>query len=593
MKAAFHDFLIPEAARSDEKRGDYEMLRAITLMSFIGALAAGLANFIVVRSPQLLMGAGLIMLSALLAGYFLQAGRDGFARLLAPAGLLIALTFIAWNGNGLHDISAPAILLVMIISGLTDGIRGTIIYGALISAAITITGVGEFNGWLVTKEGIVSDASDIIVFIVIVMISGGLLRLLILRLNQNLRQARESAAAQAKANEELRVLQASLEERIEERTRELAEQAQELLRRGAELEKTSAREQRRLTQLQAISDVSQKIASIRDIGELLQTVTQIVSTQFGFYHVGIFLKDSSGEYAVLSASNSKGGKKMLRRNHKLRLGEGIVGTALKSGNPRIALNTGEDAAYFHNPDLPDTRSELALPLKTGSGLIGILDVQSSEANAFGEEDLQTLGALANQVAIAIENARLFSDSNRALNEAQTVYRQYLQREWARSAAESSFAGFRSSPLGPQALGAALDLPEIRQVVTQGSPFSAEKGESNAVLAVPLKVRDQVIGVLNIRAADEVSEISQDEMDLVQAVAERVGLSLENARLFEETSRRAEREKTVSEITSKIRSTNDPAEMLQIALDEIKRTLKVKEVRIVKETPPTGGQQEKP
>ncbi|GAB4501408.1 MAG: hypothetical protein Fur0035_09500 [Anaerolineales bacterium] len=593
MKAAFHDFLIPESARSDEKRSDYEMLRAITLMSFIGALAAGLANFAAVRSPQLLMGAGLIMLSALLSGYFLQAGRDGFARLLAPAGLLIALTFIAWNGNGLHDISAPAILLVMIISGLTDGIRGTIIYGALISAAITITGVGEFNGWLVTKEGIVSDASDIIVFIVIVMIMGGLLRLLILRLNQNLRQARESAAAQAKTNEELRALQASLEKHIEERTRELAEQSNELIQRGAELEKTSALEQRRLTQLQAISDVSQKIASIRDIGELLQTLTQIVSAQFGFYHVGIFLKDSSGEYAVLSASNSKGGKKMLRRNHKLRLGEGIVGTALKSGLPRIALNTGEDAAYFHNPDLPETRSELALPLQTGSTLIGVLDVQSVSAEAFSQDDLQTLGTLANQVAIAIENARLFSDSTRALDEAQTVYKQYLQREWARSAAESSFAGFRNSPLGPQALSAALDLPEIRQAASQGSPFSAKKGESNAVLAVPLKVRDQVIGVLNIRAADEVSEISQDEMDLVQAVAERVGLSLENARLFEETSRRAEREKTVSEITSKIRSTNDPGEMLQIALDEIKRALKVKEIRIVKETPPTGGQQEKP
>ncbi len=587
MKTAFENFLIPKSVQSDEKRADYQMLRAIAMMSFVGAMAAGLANFAVIRSPQLLIGAGLIMAAALLSGYFLQQGRETVARWLSPAGLLIALTFIAWNGNGLHDISAPAIVLVMIISGLTDGIRGTVIYGGLISAAIATTGIAEMNGLLVTKENIASDFGDIIIFIVIIMVTGGLLRLLILRLNQNVRQVRENAAAQARANEELRALQTTLEERIELRTQELAEQSSELLQRSAELEKTNALEQRRLAQLQAISDVSQKIASIRDIGELLENITQIVSAQFGFYHVGIFFKDSSGQYAVLSASNSKGGKKMLKRNHKLRIGEGIVGTTLKTGLPRVALDTGDDAAYFNNPNLPDTRSEMALPLQTGSALIGVLDVQSVEAEAFGEDDLQTLGTLANQVAIAIENARLFSDSTRALDEAQTVYKQYIQREWSRTTAETPFAGFRNSPLGPQALSARLNLPEIEQVTREGASLSAEKGEANAMLAVPLKVRDQVVGVLNIRAADEVAAISQDEIDLVQAVAERVGLSMENARLFDETSRRAEREKTVSEITSKIRSTNDPSEMLQIALDEIKRALNVKEIHIVKKDSPTS------
>ncbi|NCP86264.1 MAG: hypothetical protein CO094_12210 [Anaerolineae bacterium CG_4_9_14_3_um_filter_57_17] len=581
MKAAFENFLIPKEIQSSEKRSDYRMLRAIILFSAIGASIGGLVNFALIHSWQLLISAGIIVFVAALSGYFLSQGKETLARIITPAGLWIGLTFILWNGNGIHDITAPAMLLVVIIGGLTGGERGIFVYGGLVNLTIFITALSEINGWLVTAEGLRADIGDLVIASIIALIAGGLLRLLVIRLNENAIHAEENAVDQAKTNEELRALQASLEERIEERTRELAEQSRELTTRGEQMEKINAIEQRRLAQFQAVSEVAQTIANIRDQAELLKNVTQVISSQFNFYHVGIFFVDPSGEYALLNASNSKGGQRMLARKHKLRIGEGIVGTVIKTSQPRIALKTGEDEVYFRNPDLSKTRSEMALPLRVGERLIGALDVQSIEPNAFSEDDIQALSTLANQVAIAIENARLFSDATRALAESQTVYQQYLRREWTRATSESSFAGFRTGPLGPQALEKALDLPEIRLALAQGNFLLAQKGETNATLSVPLKVRNEVVGILNIRAADDVDEISREQIELVQAVAERVGLSMENARLFEETSRRAEREKTVSEITSKIRSTNDPAEMLQIALDEIKQALKVKDIRIVK------------
>ena len=143
-------------------------------------------------------------------------------------------------------------------------------------------------------------------------------------------------------------------------------------------ERTQALE-RRAIQLQAAADVGGTAARLRDLDELLRQVTRLISQRFGFYHVGIFLLDERGEYAVLRASNSEGGQRMLTRGHKLKVGQvGIVGYVTGAGEARIALNVGEDIQYFNNPDLPTTQSEMALPLIVGGRILGALDIQSSQ-----------------------------------------------------------------------------------------------------------------------------------------------------------------------------------------------------------------------
>jgi len=230
----------------------------------------------------------------------------------------------------------------------------------------------------------------------------------------------------------------------------------------------------------------------------------------------------------------------------------------------------DDPMYYGHPDLPKTHSEMALPLVVGQRIIGVLDLQSTTESAFDEQDLEIMRTLADQVSIAIENARLFSETRHALSEARAVYGQYMRQSWEQLPDERSAYGYRYSGMKADPLHAPLDLSEI-QAATQTGQMVAPTSKSPNI-AVPLKLREEVIGVLDIRSANPSRQWSDNEIAVVQAVAERVALALENARLFEETTRRADRERTVSEITTRIRSTNDPQLMLKTALDELKRVL---------------------
>ena len=222
--------------------------------------------------------------------------------------------------------------------------------------------------------------------------------------------------------QQLRGFIGELENRVNERTVELARQNESL--------------QLRSQQLQTVSDVARQVVSARELETLLNQVTVLISDRFNFYHVGIFLVDQNNEYALLRAANSEGGQRMLARGHKLRVGEvGMVGYVTGAGQPRIATDVGKDAVFFNNPDLPETRSEMALPLKVGDEVIGALDVQSVVSNAFTAEDISLFSTLADQVAIAIRNNQLYSETMRALQESQKLHQQYLQQEWGREAGE--------------------------------------------------------------------------------------------------------------------------------------------------------------
>jgi putative methionine-R-sulfoxide reductase with GAF domain len=219
---------------------------------------------------------------------------------------------------------------------------------------------------------------------------------------------------------------------LESTAADLASQSQALQTASRQIEETARQSQRRAQVLQAIIEVSRSITQMHDPDQLLHQITQLISQYFGFYHVGVFMLDETNRYAVLRAANSPGGQRMLARRHRLAVGtEGIVGHAVSTNRPRIALDVGADAAYFDNPDLPDTRSEIALPLHSGSTVIGVLDVQSIQESAFDEQDIQVLTALSDQVSIAIENARLFQESQAALAQAEDAYRQYVRQEWDR------------------------------------------------------------------------------------------------------------------------------------------------------------------
>ena len=204
--------------------------------------------------------------------------------------------------------------------------------------------------------------------------------------------------------------------------------------------------ERRSKLLKAVADVGRSITSYRNLSELLQQTTQLIRENFGYYHIGIFLLDERKEYAVLAASNSEGGQRMLERKHQLKVGEtGIVGYVTEYLKARIALDVGQDAVYFNNPDLPLTRSEMALPLVAGGQILGALDVQSTESQAFTEEDVATLQILAEQLAIAIQNANLFSETEKALESSKVVYGEVSREAWSKILHNQPRIGYLATP----------------------------------------------------------------------------------------------------------------------------------------------------
>ena len=337
----------------------------------------------------------------------------------------------------------------------------------------------------------------------------------------------------------------TLEQRVAERTTELEESAKHLEKRAGQFE--------------SIALLARTITSIQDAKTLLSKITELVSERFGFYHVGLFLLDESRKYAVLNAANSEGGQRMLARKHRLEVGQtGIVGFVTATGNPRIALDTGTDAVYFDNPDLPETRSEMALPLRIGRTIIGALDVQSTEANAFSEDDIETLSILADEVSIAIENARLFEESQRVLLDAQTAFGEFTQEAWRKLSKSRKIIGYE------------LSGTEIRPFEQFGKTIDSSSVE------IPILLRDHVIGTINIVLPDN-NGMDEDEIDIAQALAERVGVAIESATLLEDSRRRATRESVIGDISAKLSATAEIERLMQVAVVELRDALGASEV----------------
>ncbi len=364
--------------------------------------------------------------------------------------------------------------------------------------------------------------------------------------------------------EQLRRFIAGLEQRVADRTQDL---------------------ERRSRQLQAAADVGRAVAVIRDLDELLPEVTELISARFGFYHAGIFLLDRSGEYAVLRAANSEGGKRMLARGHRLKVGEeGIVGYVTGTREPRIALDVGQDATYFDNPDMPDTRSEMGLPLIARGELLGVLDVQSVEEAAFSEEDVTVLKVLADQVAIAIDNARLFAQTQAALEAERRAYGELSRQAWMRMLRTRPDLGYLSS-----AQQAVSTIPSewdttMMQAAQAGQTVVDEQGS----VALPIKIRGNVLGVVKFASPQDSDNWSSEQVALMETLTEQLEAALEGARLYQDTQRRAMQEQLIGEITARMRETLDVDTVLQTAVREIGQVLDIDEVEVRLQTGRISG-----
>jgi GAF domain-containing protein len=554
--------------------GDEEKTRLASLLNTI-ILIQFVIPFILVVNAVRLPNNRVVLLPIILAFtipliLMLFFTRHGYVRPVSIV-FLVFLSIIAALFGYLNGGQPRAVViyypLIIVIAGLLLGGNSAIITSLISSMLLGVITYAGSKGLI--REIVQAPTTEVSVFTYVIgfLIIGMILRLASNSIGAALERARTGESQLIESNRELQNLSASLEERVTVRTDELA-------KRSLDLEAANRRIQRRAAQFEAVAQVTQAITSVRDLQELLPNIATVISEKFGFYHVGVFLLDEVNEYAILSATNSEGGKKMLARNHRLRVGEqGIVGTVTLTGNPRIAMDVGADAVFFNNLELPETHSEMAVPIKSGDHIVGALDVQSTERGAFSDEDVQMLSLLANQVGLAIENARLFQETRRALAESEAVSRQTTREAWRRLPMEQKLLGFRYTIAGASQLDEPLELAE-----TATSENKSKQTETTRVV-VPIELRGETIGSLVVQSPSK-GDLNQDQLDLIKAVAERVAISAENARLFDETTRRAERERMVSDITSKIRSANDPQTMIQTAIEELRTALGASRVEVI-------------
>ncbi len=334
--------------------------------------------------------------------------------------------------------------------------------------------------------------------------------------------------------------------------------------------------------LRATAEVGQSTAKLLTLEELFNRAVQLIQDRFAFYHVQVFLVDENREWANLVASTGEVGEKLLAKKHRLRVGsQSVIGRVTQAGEPVISRDTDTDKIHAMNELLPNTRSELALPIIDNDVIIGALDVQSTRRDAFSPTDIQALEVMASQLAVAIRNARLFEEQERALQENKRLF---LQAEAERREVQrlnnlltreawENYLKEQHDLKGVAVLEeAVVEHSEWSSVMIEASlkqrPITREI-DGQRVTAVPILLRNQVIGVIEVRDAQG-SENERNEV--IGSVAQRLATTLDSIRLFDEAQYATAQEQRINQIVTQYQTVDSIDELLKITLDELTHAL---------------------
>jgi GAF domain-containing protein len=338
------------------------------------------------------------------------------------------------------------------------------------------------------------------------------------------------------------VSQKDLENRIAERTQELS---------------------RKTNLLNATLIVTHQTAVLQDLDRLLNRTVSLISEYFACYHVGIYLINQRGDYVTLQAASSEGGKRLLEQGYRLRVGtEGIIGYVAAEKKPRISLDVDKDVMFLHSPELTETRSELAMPLSAHNKVVGVLDLQSSELNAFRYDEIEIFQSMTDQIAVAIENVRLLTESQLVISQLEIISNENTRQNW-KSELTARKPIFRYSVTGVHPIG----KPDPKK----------QKGKN--ILDIPIVLRGQKIGTISLQRKDGFHKWTAQEESIASEVASQTALALENIRLVERTRERASREQAISNVSARIREILDLDIVLRTSAREIQRALNLQEAEI--------------
>jgi len=310
----------------------------------------------------------------------------------------------------------------------------------------------------------------------------------------------------------------------------------------------------------ATAEIGRVVAGTRDLDTMLRNVVSLITERFNYYHAQVFMVDESGKNAVLRAATGIAGEELLAKGYRLPIGsQSAVGQVTVTGSPVVVADTDNDPIHRRNELLPHTRSEVVLPLRAGGRVIGALNIQSTAPNAFQPTDVTVFQTIADQLAVAVENARLFERAQRDLSDIETLNRQLTGEAWRK------YLSGRSPSLAAGYVGSAKGIEPL-----QGA---GEEGAADTAVSMPLKVRGETIGVLDIVPRN--GQIPDEQMkSMLEAVAERVALALDSTRVGEQAQRQAERELILSTISAELQATTDLNVILSVVARETSRAMGV-------------------
>ncbi len=562
MKALLRKALLPNLADEDQRRRAFN-LNVLLLATLVLLVLAGGTLFIQVFQTgsvfELPYVAGflaslfVIMLSYILSnrGKVLMAGMIYF---LAMEATSLFIVFAAHAQGAL-----PVLLFIpVVVAGVTLSSGAGLTLAAIHMVTLLLAsarGIREIELLSGSYTSLPPFMNVLLLIAVFFFVALGLW-LTGYSLQDALKRTQNNETRLAESNRELMMQRAMLEKRVLERTAAL---------------------ERRALQLQAAAEVGRVATRIRSLDDVLTMTVHLICQRFGVYHAGIFLLDASGEFAELRASNNRSGQQSPERPYRLKITDGgLVGNAMLKRQPLMVDDLRDTSEFGHNIYLPDTRSEISLPLVVGDKLLGALDVHAVEAAFFNADHLLSLQLLADQVAIAIENARLFTENQSSLEASKRAYGDLSRDAWGtllRTRPELGFLCTVQDAIN-QVQG---DWPEEMLAARQSNQVVHIDPKT---VAIPIRIRDQVTGAVRLRKPDDAGKWTEKEINLMQTITDQLSVALESARLYQETQRRADRERMAGEITAHLRSSNDPQTILQTAVEELRQALQASRAQVL-------------
>jgi GAF domain-containing protein len=545
-------WLAPPTFEADDQRRLARNLYTILVAIFAFELLFGLLAPFVFRDilGRVYLFQGITLAFTLVCYLLMHRGQLKLASLLFTSLFGLSTLAAIVQSNGLDSLNIQIFILVILFAGLLLGARYSLLFAVLGVASLVGLHLAQTNNLITVTQIVLPVLLKLALPSFVFLVGGILLATVTQNTAHAMRQAKQHETALEKANADLKNAQTTLEQRVEERT----------------------------AQLQASVDISQTISQLFDTDELGTKIAEKLATLFGYNFAALYFLDQAEREIILRYCNQDAAlpRRQAYDLHK----PNALANAIRSQKPVLTVTPPQPAQFSPTAFTLDIQTEIALPLLARGKPIGVLNLQSIQPLTLTPREIATLQSIANQIAAAFENIRLFNETQQQLHEINRLNQFYLHTTW-RALLTQEIPAYR------YALGTVteVDTPNetALEIAQQAGKVHIKNENGFSTLIAPIMFQNQVLGALELTAQNR--HWGPDEILMIEAVVNQTALSLENTRLMLETRSRAEQEKMVSEISGRIRETLDLETILQTSVLEMQKSLKLSEVEIRLLPPP--------